>query len=85
MATNHEYRIFCAPPNGKISTVSQYKWHAPSSIAASHLEDTVYNIMANIRRIHSLILQELGTEEMDGLLLAQGFSFDVLVCLVFFD
>lgn len=38
MKTELEYRVYCAPPTGKIAAISQYKWHAPwyHASAAKH-------------------------------------------------
>lgn len=80
MRTENEYRIFCKP-GGEITGVSQYKWFAPSVLPrpGQGLEEIVERIMKNIKRIHGDILRSLdGRDEMDGLLLRQGFSFDIL-------
>lgn len=81
MATEHEYRVFCAPGEGKVTAVSQYKWHAPSVFQGEEsgvVANTIREIGAEIERIHEQILRELGDSVMDRLLLKQGFSFDVM-------
>ncbi|KAL2071930.1 hypothetical protein VTL71DRAFT_13165 [Oculimacula yallundae] len=84
MDTAKEFRVFCAPPNGRITAVSQYKWHKPSVFrerepqARSSLMKTV---MDGIQGVHKQILGEAirgSGAAMDKLLLEQGFTFDVV-------
>jgi len=82
MSTKHEYRVFCAPPNGEITAVSQYKWHTPLVFQDCHsmveIDKILVKIMNGIEVVHGEILSELGNGDMDLLLLEQGFSFDVM-------
>lgn len=87
MATKHEYRVFCAPPQGDITALSQYKWHTESELAERWEEEgesVVEEIMEGVRGVHAEIVEELGRGrdevdvEMGALMLRQGFSFDVM-------
>jgi len=86
MSTALEYRVFC-PQTEKgqeplISAVSQYKWHKPSIFQGRFSKDEVdallVLIMTEIQRVHMEILDDLSGDDMDQLLVRQGFSFDVL-------
>ena len=86
MDTALEYRVFCPPiekgSDPGISAVSQYKWHKPSvfqgRFSKKVIDAVLIDVMADIRRIHAEILNELCDNDMDQLLLKQGFSFDVM-------
>jgi hypothetical protein len=82
MSTKHEYRVFCAPPNGEITAVSQYKWHTPLVFQDCYpmieIDDILGKIMSGIKLVHAEILSQLGNGDTDLLLLEQGFSFDVM-------
>ena len=84
MDTAKEFRIFCAPPHGRITGVSQYKWHKPSFLtrqAPGEISRIVEAIMQEILRIHEEIMTEVECDRggaMDKLLLEQGFTFDVI-------
>jgi hypothetical protein len=82
MSTKHEYRVFCAPPNGEITAVSQYKWHTPLVFQDGHsmedIDKILGKIMNGIKLVHADILSELGNGDTDPLLLKQGFSFDIM-------
>jgi hypothetical protein len=82
MSTKHEYRVFCAPPTGDITAVSQYKRHTPLVFQDAHsteeIDGILGRIMIGIQLVHAKILNELGNGDMDLLLLKQGFSFDVM-------
>lgn len=84
MDTAKEFRVFCAPPDGRITGVSQYKWHKPSFLtrkAPGEISRIVDTIMQDILRIHKEIMAEVGSDRggaMDKLLLEQGFTFDVM-------
>ncbi|CZS99227.1 hypothetical protein WAI453_008297 [Rhynchosporium graminicola] len=84
MDTRREFRVFCAPRQGRITGVSQYRWHQPSFLSGENTEvvqKVTSEIMGEVVRIHEEILTEAWKEEaeaMDRLLLEQGFSFDVL-------
>ena len=84
MKTEKEYRVFCAPPNGRITAVSQYRWHKPnfySSRPADEIAELMETIMVGVHGVHRGILDEVRGRaggEMDKLLLFQGFTFDVM-------
>ncbi|KAH8590839.1 hypothetical protein B0O99DRAFT_633629 [Bisporella sp. PMI_857] len=82
MSTAHEYRVFCAPPNGSITAVSQYKWHTRSVLQGRfsdrEIDAILVDILKEIRRVHGEILEEIDASKMGTLLLTQGFSFDVM-------
>jgi len=86
MNTALEYRVFCPRTEigqeSKISVVSQYKWHRPSifqqHFSKEEVDLVLVRIMKEIQRIHLEILDELKEDEMDVLLLKQGFSFDIM-------
>ncbi|KAH7342654.1 hypothetical protein BKA65DRAFT_552268 [Rhexocercosporidium sp. MPI-PUGE-AT-0058] len=84
MDTVKEFRVFCAPPDGRITAVSQYKWHKPSFLSARQpviLDAIVTKIMDEVLRIHREIMAEARSGRggaVDQLLLEQGFTFDVV-------
>ncbi|KUJ21581.1 uncharacterized protein LY89DRAFT_681045 [Mollisia scopiformis] len=84
MRTENEYRVFCAPPEGKITAVSQYRWHKPnffSARPADEISRAMERIMNGAQEVHGNILDEVkggNGGEMDKLLLQQGFTFDVM-------
>jgi hypothetical protein len=91
MSTAREFRVFCTPGTGRVTGVSQYKWHAPFFFAppsSPNLETLVHevveSVLEGIEGIHELIMEVLnkaqGTErsEMAAMALKQGFSFDVM-------
>lgn len=85
MDTAKEFRVFCAPPDGRITTVSQYRWHKPSFFIEGKSDDEIRQLMEVVMKgimvAHSEILSEAGTGaggDMDALLLKQGFTFDVM-------
>ncbi|KAH6724274.1 hypothetical protein BKA61DRAFT_535769 [Leptodontidium sp. MPI-SDFR-AT-0119] len=84
MDTAKEFRVFCAPPDGRITVVSQYKWYKPSFLRTREpevLDEMIAKIMHEILRIHGEIMAETMNGvggAMDGLLLEQGFTFDVI-------
>lgn len=82
MATENEYRVFCAPENGRITALSQYKWHAASVLQERWNrdgEEVVKTIWEGVKVVHMEIMAELDEEnKMDNLMLKQGFSFDVM-------
>ncbi|KAM0557220.1 hypothetical protein ACHAPJ_005484 [Fusarium lateritium] len=81
MSSKREYRVYCAPRIGRVTAVSQYCWHRPWLFGDQGPEDymnVVEKIWNGILRIHREILEDLDSNnEMDQLLLKQGFSFDV--------
>ncbi|KAI9051365.1 hypothetical protein LZ554_004412 [Drepanopeziza brunnea f. sp. 'monogermtubi'] len=84
MSTSREFRVFCAPPDGRVTAVSQYGWHQPSVYRdrdSGELDGLMQVVMDEIVRIHGEIMAEAKGErggDMDGLLLRQGFTFDVM-------
>lgn len=85
MDTSKEFRVFCAPPDGRITGVSQYKWHKPSVFMQNKSEEDVQQLVATAMKgilvAHGEMLAEARTStggEMDVLLLKQGFTFDVM-------
>ncbi|KAF4944885.1 hypothetical protein FSARC_14555 [Fusarium sarcochroum] len=80
MSSKREYRVYCAPGTGCITAVSQYCWHKPWLFGDQEPEycmHVVGNIWNGILGMHKEILEDLNSNEMDQLLLKQGFSFDV--------
>lgn len=84
MRTEKEYRVFCAPPDGRVTCISQYRWHKPNLFSANS-EEYIAKIMEDIKKgalsYHREILFELDTGnggDMDWLLLKQGFTFDIM-------
>ncbi|KAK7409511.1 hypothetical protein QQX98_008295 [Neonectria punicea] len=81
MASKREYRVYCSPGKGNIAAVSQYCWHKPwnySGLQAAEVCKVVETIYEGITGIHQQILDDLRPDdELDTLLLKQGFSFDV--------
>jgi hypothetical protein len=83
MRTDREFRVFCPPGDGRISVVSQYKWHAPSIFARlppDILESTLMKVLDGIRCVHAEIMTVVKEreDELDQLMLKQGFTFDVM-------
>jgi hypothetical protein len=81
--TDREFRVFCPPGDGRISVVSQYKWHARSifaSIFPELLEGKFRKILSEIGLVHAEIMAvvEERRDELDELMLKQGFTFDVM-------
>jgi hypothetical protein len=83
MRTDREFRVSCPPGDGRISVVSQYKWHARSIFASmppGDIEATFLRVLNRIRDVHAEIMavvEERG-DELDELMLRQGFTFDVM-------
>jgi hypothetical protein len=80
-----EYRVFCIPGSGRISTVSQYQWHKPwrfGHLVSDKHEAVAQDIMKKIETLHAKIMSSLlpDQESKHRTLLKQGFSFDT-----FFD
>ncbi|KAN0106810.1 hypothetical protein V8E51_009686 [Hyaloscypha variabilis] len=83
MRTDREFRVFCPPGDGKISAVSQYKWHARSifaSMSPELLESKFRKILSEIGLVHAEIMAvvEERRDELDELMLKQGFTFDLI-------
>ncbi|KAE9370062.1 hypothetical protein N431DRAFT_492250 [Stipitochalara longipes BDJ] len=83
MRTDKEFRVFCPPGGGRISTVSQYRWHAPSifaSMLSGELESKLKRILNEIGCVHAEIMAvvEERRDELDELMLRQGFTFDLI-------
>ncbi|KAG4432829.1 hypothetical protein IFR05_011694 [Cadophora sp. M221] len=61
MDTAKEFRVFCAPPAGRITVVSQYKWHKRSFLSTREpevLDEMIAEIMHEILRIHGEIMAD---------------------------
>jgi hypothetical protein len=85
MAADREYRVFCRPGDGKVSAISQYRWHRAwrfSGAGEAEQERIVRRVREGAEEVSGLILAEVakgGTEEEEKpLLLEQGFSFDLV-------
>ncbi|KAK0736685.1 hypothetical protein B0T21DRAFT_288867 [Apiosordaria backusii] len=82
MSSDREYRVFCPPGGKKITAVSQYQWHKKwryDYLCSDDQKQKVDTIMSGITAMHKRILGDLDKDnELDNLLLQQGFSFDVL-------
>ena len=77
MKTDLEYRIYCAPPTGKIAAISQYKWHAPWYHAArtrSEQEGIIQRLHEGCKVLHQKIMAHPAMIEK---LKSRGFVFDV--------
>ena len=75
--TELEYRVYCAPPAGKIAAVSQYKWHAPwyhASAAKTEQEAIADRLLESCQVQHQEIM---GHRAMTNVLKNRGFVFDV--------
>lgn len=82
MHPSREFRVFCPPRIGRISAISQYRWHERST--TNNLEDVaksaerIYegsvNIYAQITR-HAERLEDVSVLEK---MRSEGFTFDVL-------
>jgi len=81
LSTYFEYRVFCAPPDGGITTISQHKWRKPSVLQARYTTTGVKKITQKVfeeaNRIHAEIMDAVRAGALDKLLLDQGFSFDI--------
>lgn len=82
MGSANEYRVFCPPGGKKVSAISQYQWYKPWKFEQKHRDDVFGHIRrvkdkSEMIRLH--IIQELQQgDEMDDLLLQQGFTFDIM-------
>ncbi|KAL8834498.1 MAG: hypothetical protein Q9170_003733 [Blastenia crenularia] len=78
MRTDLEYRVFCVPRKGKISAISQYKWHAQWYHAHESLEkqyEIAQRVYDNAKTIHQqIMLHPAMTEQMKN----RGFVFDIV-------
>ena len=72
-----EYRVFCAPPDGRISAVSQYKWHdrwRHGGECISAHNEVVRRVWLGVKDVHARIMAHPSMAEE---LPRTGFSFDV--------
>ena len=73
-----EYRVFCAPGSGKISAISQYKWHERwyhYKKSTKERDEIVKGVYEGIKVIHDQIMHHPAmTEHMKK----RGFVFDVV-------
>ena len=77
MKTGFEYRVYCAPPAGKIAAISQYTWHAPCyhASATRHDQEAIANrLLENCQALHQEIM---GHRAMTEVLRNRGFVFDM--------
>jgi hypothetical protein len=82
MASEREYRVFCAPGDGRIAGVSQYRWYKPwrfRGLGEQAQEKVVRAILEGAEAVKGLILEEVGrrNDAGDRLMMEQGFSFDL--------
>ena len=71
------YRVYCAPPTGKIAAISQYKWHAPwynASAAKKDQEAIANRLLESCQVLHQEIM---GHPAMTEILRNRGIVFDV--------
>ncbi|KAL7920951.1 hypothetical protein ACQKWADRAFT_297170 [Trichoderma austrokoningii] len=85
MRSEREYRVFCIPGSMNISGVSQYRWHKPWIFGRHEDESAMLNIahkiLDGIQEIHAEIIAYMKAhddDELENLIRAQGFTFDVL-------
>lgn len=80
MKSEREYRVFCQPHDGKIAAISQYCWHKPwlfANLPVDERNTLVNDLWTKIQTLHGQIMENLrDDDELDSLLLKQGFSFD---------
>jgi hypothetical protein len=82
MAAEREYRVFCAPGDGRIAGVSQYRWYKPwrfRGLGEQAQEKVVRAILEGAEAVRGLILEEVERRDdaEDRLMMEQGFSFDL--------
>lgn len=79
-----EYRVFCAPPSGEITAVSQYAWFKPwvhfdsGDAGVLNMEEKAQKILNGIIIVHQNIMAqpEIARSGMAN----TGFTFDVVEC-----
>ncbi|WEW58125.1 hypothetical protein PRK78_003592 [Emydomyces testavorans] len=83
MDPHRECRVFCPPPNGDISCISQYRWTSPFGVnALEELEQTASHILQGAKEMHVRIMKHAKALEDDSILKAlqqEGFTFDVVL------
>jgi hypothetical protein len=82
MASEREYRVFCAPGDGRIAGVSQYRWYKAwqfQGLGEQAQGKVVRAIWEGAEEVRGLILEEVGrrNDAEDRLMMEQGFSFDL--------
>ncbi len=77
MRTELEYRVYCAPPTGRIAAISQYKWHTRwyHADAKEKHEGYAERLMQSCGKLHEKIMTH---PAMTSLLESRGFVFDVV-------
>lgn len=73
-----EYRVFCAPCGGRISAISQYKWHSPWSHGTQEVSTQERVLRRVLERAEAIHAQIMTHSAMTDCLRERGFSFDVL-------
>lgn len=81
-----EFRVFCAPPFGKITAISQYKWTSPFFTSdPEEIRECARLVYEGAMEMHDRLMQHAGTlDERDGssipdMMKEQGFTFDILL------
>jgi hypothetical protein len=81
MRSEFEYRVFCPPGVERIAAISQYQWHKPwhfKSRSGAEMKRIAEHIADEAEKIRADIMIDLDEmNELDMLLLKQGFSFDI--------
>ena len=75
--TELEYRVFCPPPDGRITAISQYEWRSPwvhSQKGQDIQMAKAWGIYRSAKDIHELIMAHPSMTEIQK---SKGFVFDV--------
>ncbi|KAL9603947.1 MAG: hypothetical protein Q9219_000885 [cf. Caloplaca sp. 3 TL-2023] len=78
MRPDLEYRVFCAPGSGRISAISQYRWHAPWHHAGKTIEERdeiAKRVFENANLVHQQIMLH---PSMSDDMKRRGFVFDII-------
>ncbi|KMP01119.1 hypothetical protein CIHG_01408 [Coccidioides immitis H538.4] len=81
MNPHREFRVFCPPPTGEISCISQYRWTSPFGVKDPLEQQKIASrILEAAKGIHARIIQQV--RETDAWILEkmqeEGFTFDVV-------
>ena len=78
MRTDMEHRVYCAPAHGRITAISQYRWHAPWYHAEEYLaakKEIAKRVFEATKAIHrQIIAHHTMTEDFKK----RGFVFDII-------